>query len=362
MRALLFALGPCCLVLSTLDPGRAASGWSPAVGDRAALRRPADPDDYASLEEAFRDALRTWRAERAEGLEPPHPVHAFLPRFEELAAAGDGRAVLWVGLRIQDTGRTPGELRRVKRAAFGRVLTEFVEEPLLDDLVRAARRQSTWLEDAEVVAILETAFERSPRKNLAARAGLELVRWYDALQRAADVERAERWCERILERYADTGPGRRAARRLELRPYQLGRVPPLFEGVDADGRPVRLADGRGRVTLLVFWSSSDEGSAKLAGRLNALTERYGAEELALLGVSVDPEREDHRAFRAAHELSWPDLWAGGPEGPVPTAWGIEEFPALFVLDGGGTLRARPRGVREAAEAVEAQVAEHRAGH
>ena len=35
----------------------------------------------------------------------------------------------------------------------------------------------------------------------------------------------------------------------------VGKPAPLFEGIDADGKPVRLSDYKGKVVLIDFWAS-----------------------------------------------------------------------------------------------------------
>jgi len=89
---------------------------------------------------------------------------------------------------------------------------------------------------------------------------------WDALQRRDRAEaRAE--VEAIFEKAADTYGrvkhpyggtlGEKARSELfEIRNLAIGKTAPDIEGVDQDGRPLKLSDYRGRVVLLDFWSEA----------------------------------------------------------------------------------------------------------
>jgi hypothetical protein len=59
----------------------------------------------------------------------------------------------------------------------------------------------------------------------------------------------------------------------------------------------------------------------------------------LVSVDTGPSREALRVSRSRHPLPGAACW-DGPNGPVSTAWGVERYPTLFLVDARGVVRAR----------------------
>jgi hypothetical protein len=58
----------------------------------------------------------------------------------------------------------------------------------------------------------------------------------------------------------------------------------------------------------------------------------------MLGVNSDPDRNRALEVCASKGLTWPHWWDGSPDGPIATAWQIQAFPSVYVLDGRGVVR------------------------
>jgi hypothetical protein len=138
----------------------------------------------------------------------------------------------------------------------------------------------------------------------------------------------------------------------ELKVLGIGRPAPEIEGVDLDGRPMKLSDYRGRVVLIYFGGpvppSADERNrpARVTESVQALAQRRANDRFALLGVStVSPGRN---AGREAYQSSlkargmparfWWDLDQFNQPGPIQTAWNARDKIAVFVLDHRGVIR------------------------
>lgn len=110
------------------------------------------------------------------------------------------------------------------------------------------------------------------------------------------------------------------------RPH-AGDMAPDFEGVTADGKPVRLADYRGRKLVLYFYPMDDTpGCTKQACSLRDHGAELGAKGAAVLGVSAQGEMS-HRAFTKKFNLNFPLL--ADTDGKVGRAYGT--------LGGGGII-------------------------
>jgi peroxiredoxin len=131
------------------------------------------------------------------------------------------------------------------------------------------------------------------------------------------------------------------------------------------GEPILLAQLRGRVVLLDFFSFADPEGIRALRRLRCLADHYREAGLTVLGIHVpayDFERTDESARR--------EIWRLGIPYPVALDQGFHTYreyenrdlPARFVLDREGFVRGwhhGPGGLIETEKAVRALLAENR---
>jgi peroxiredoxin Q/BCP len=106
-----------------------------------------------------------------------------------------------------------------------------------------------------------------------------------------------------------------------------GDPAPEFEGVTTDGKPVRLADYRGRKLVLYFYPMDDTpGCTKQACSLRDHNTEIVAKGAAILGVSTQ-DAASHRRFTEKFRLNFPLLADTG--GKVGRAYGTIGGGGLF---------------------------------
>jgi len=104
----------------------------------------------------------------------------------------------------------------------------------------------------------------------------------------------------------------------------------------ADAATIRLADYRGRVVYLDFWSSWCAPCRRSMPQLDALRQAHPREDFEVIGVNVDPEAAAARRFLDRTPVSYP--LARDPAARVAEAFGVEALPALVVIDRDGVMR------------------------
>jgi peroxiredoxin len=123
-----------------------------------------------------------------------------------------------------------------------------------------------------------------------------------------------------------------------------GEQAPDFTLPDQDGKPISLADLRGRTVVLAFYPA--DFSPVCTDQLSVYQEVLGELEergVKLLGVSVDGAY-CHKAFRSHLNLSFPLLADFHPKGEVAKAYGVwsEDYGvsgrALVMIDPEGVVR------------------------
>jgi peroxiredoxin len=221
-------------------------------------------------------------------------------------------------------------------------------------------------------ALARGAFHKSPHRDVRALAGLALARLL--LARADTTDRpelrqkgrkeAEEVLKTLAERYAavrmpsaDEEESERVGTLVrpmlfELQRLTVGKVVPELSGPADDGKEMKLSDQRGKAVVLVFWSAASGASAELFPRLKALQEAHKGKPLAVIGV-MDDEVE----VAAEARPGWRSFRNGAVKGgPVSAAWNLRSWPAVYVIDAKGVIRARWAGKPEP-EALERVVGE-----
>jgi RNA polymerase sigma factor (sigma-70 family) len=145
----------------------------------------------------------------------------------------------------------------------------------------------------------------------------------------------------------------------EVARLNVGDRAPDFEIETLDGKPLRLADFRGRVVLLDFWATWCAPCLEQTPHLKAAHERFKDDErFALIGLSLDETPDPARRYVDANGLGWHQGFLGqDPPSPVLDAYGVRGIPQILLIGPDGTVLARDlRGERieqAVAEAIRA---------
>ncbi|UYQ92375.1 AhpC/TSA family protein [Chitinophaga horti] len=120
----------------------------------------------------------------------------------------------------------------------------------------------------------------------------------------------------------------------------VGKPAPLFSATAPDGTTVSLATFKGRYVLLDFWASWCGPCLQQAPGLKAAYEKYRSKGLAIVGISLDDNRDKWIAAIQQHELNWPHLSElKGFKGTISAAYSVSAIPTTFLLDKNGIILA-----------------------
>ncbi|HEY3788547.1 MAG TPA: TlpA disulfide reductase family protein, partial [Urbifossiella sp.] len=139
--------------------------------------------------------------------------------------------------------------------------------------------------------------------------------------------------------------------RRELKEIQLcglGKPAQVIDGKDLDGKPLKLADHKGKVVVLVFWASWCGPCLRDVPHEKELVERFKNRPFVLIGVNADDEKDEARKAIAKTGISWRSFADGVKDdhGPIAKAWAVAAWPTVYVIDHTGVIREnRLRGQR-----------------
>ena len=131
----------------------------------------------------------------------------------------------------------------------------------------------------------------------------------------------------------------------EMRHLAVGKKAPEIVGADLDGKAMKLSAYRGKVVVLEFGSSRCSPCVTFGRHLLKLIDQYAGRPFAGVGVNVDKDRKDAKAFVEENKFTWPTFWNGsaGSAGGIAKDWNVHGIPTVYVIDHAGVIRSKARG-------------------
>ena len=123
---------------------------------------------------------------------------------------------------------------------------------------------------------------------------------------------------------------------------------PELEGTTAKGQRLRLADLKGQVVLVFFWATDCAVCRDKMRELRANIKGWTGHPFTLLGVNMDPKRQDWLDYERLVAQSIPEsqrfesVWAGG-SGFSANLERPSQLPSALVIDKSGRLVENYRG-------------------
>ena len=125
----------------------------------------------------------------------------------------------------------------------------------------------------------------------------------------------------------------------EMHNITPGKPAPAIDGIDLNGKPLKLADYRGKVVVLVFWGSWCGPCISEMSYERQLNAKYQGRPFALLGVNCNDTKEAAQQVIDAEQVTWPNFDDGqGVDGPIVQAYHVRGYPSSFVIDAQGIIR------------------------
>ena len=118
---------------------------------------------------------------------------------------------------------------------------------------------------------------------------------------------------------------------------QLGKpVDLIFKSYDCS--TVDLSQYHGKVVAIVFWSA--DSAPCLVWLRDFASYSSSVQNLKVVGISLDQDRNDLEAAKKALNISWPIAFDGkGWKNTIARDFGINALPTLWLLDKQGNLQA-----------------------
>jgi len=106
-----------------------------------------------------------------------------------------------------------------------------------------------------------------------------------------------------------------------------------------DGREVDLAQMRGRVVMVDFWSTGCPSYVARLPQIKAIYDKYHSQGFDIIGISADTDGQRLDSFLQENRIPWAQYFdgKGSPENKLFQAFGIWGVPHTMLVDKSGLL-------------------------
>jgi thiol-disulfide isomerase/thioredoxin len=110
-----------------------------------------------------------------------------------------------------------------------------------------------------------------------------------------------------------------------------------IQGKDLEGHDLKLSDYRGKVVLVVFWTSSDPDGRGVQDLLKRLQAKFDRHPFRVVGVNGDESRGLAQTAAGRHAYR---SFFDGPDQTIARSWYVTEYPTFFLIDHEGREEQR----------------------
>ncbi len=223
-------------------------------------------EEYDRLSKDFYEARLAYygqlRQAKPDETRPADPADAFLPKFRAYAEAHAGKpeaipALAWILESTRPAGGTE-ELSADAKWALEQLMGH-AADPAIRGSLGALRSGAYWWGSKPLTPLFEKIYGTNPDADTRAEALYGRGRALYEDERDPDGRDARRKdALALLHAVTKLFPDSKAAGWagpyiFEAERLQIGMTAPDFAGEDEHGKPIRLADFRGRVVVIDFW-------------------------------------------------------------------------------------------------------------
>jgi cytochrome c biogenesis protein CcmG, thiol:disulfide interchange protein DsbE len=132
-----------------------------------------------------------------------------------------------------------------------------------------------------------------------------------------------------------------------------GKAPPelmVKDWVNTDGKPLKLADLKGKVVVLDFWGTWCGPCVAAMPHLKELYAKHKSAGLEVIGVHTTNGGEEMAKFVQEKSLPWP-VAVDADQGTVK-AFKVDSYPDYYIIDKAGNLRVADLANKELDRVIE----------
>jgi thiol-disulfide isomerase/thioredoxin len=308
----------------------AAEPEKPAVAEKA--DKPVSPRDlYYKLREQEQKALQ---ARRGLGFKPVHKefigkFQAHADKYPDDSSAFDALVYIW------------SEGDRVDSKAAKKALERIRKDYLRTPLVRPGMINLGLSQDSRKWDLLKEIGETNDSKLIRALAWRTIIQEVEIPNFPPEIANQELTKKQLDKKRAVRDLAKDKLRAAELAgdipDLSIGKKAPATVAIDLAGKKVDLANMKGKVIVLDFWTTNCGPCVRMIPHTNKLMTEMKGRPFTSISVSADETKEVVIAFRKKTEYLgehwWMDYYS-----ELRDVWNVRAWPTIYVIDHEGVIR------------------------
>ena len=117
--------------------------------------------------------------------------------------------------------------------------------------------------------------------------------------------------------------------------------------------PIDVANYRGKVVLVAYWSTWCEPCKAETPRIARVRQKFASQGFEVVGVSLDNSKQAAEEYVRKNGLGWPQIYEEGSMDSAPAVqYGIISLPYFLLVDADGRVLNRNVNVNQLESEVE----------
>ncbi len=128
----------------------------------------------------------------------------------------------------------------------------------------------------------------------------------------------------------------------------IGTKFPDFNERDLTGKPLSIANYKGKVVLLDFWATWCGPCRAEVPNVVAVYNKHHSKGFEIIGISLDrqPDKAKLESYTKENKMPWPQFFDGQFwNNKLSTKYGVRSIPATYLLDGEGKIIGKGDDIR-----------------
>jgi thiol-disulfide isomerase/thioredoxin len=128
----------------------------------------------------------------------------------------------------------------------------------------------------------------------------------------------------------------------------IGTKFPDFNEKDLTGKPLSIANYKGKVVLIDFWATWCAPCRAEVPNVVAVYNKHHSNGFEIIGISLDrqPDKAKLESYTKENKMPWPQFFDGQFwNNKLSTKYGVRSIPATYLLDGEGKIIGKGDDIR-----------------
>jgi thiol-disulfide isomerase/thioredoxin len=159
-----------------------------------------------------------------------------------------------------------------------------------------------------------------------------------------DAAKGDALMEQLKREFPDSEPVKMMKQQEEAKKVRdalaEGSKFPDFSEKDLAGKPLSIANYKGKVVLIDFWATWCPPCRAELPNVVKTYEKHHADGFEIIGISLDraQDREKLVSFLKDKNMAWPQFFDGNYwQNKLAVKYGVNSIPATYLLDGQGII-------------------------